>query len=83
MISKSAPTRLHTIFQGNLDWEEKVHTTTLISKYTADTPGMTVPLTGAIFRLTLKKIKRSIWRSERLENSNRYCARNCEHFPTH
>ena len=44
MISKSAPTHLHANFQGNLDWEEKVHTTTTISKYTADTPGMTVPL---------------------------------------
>ena len=51
-ISKPAPTSLHTIFQGHLDWEEKVHTTTLISKFTADTPGMTVSLTGKLANYT-------------------------------
>ena len=46
VIRKSALTHLHTIFQDNLDEEEKVHTTTTISKYIADTPGMTVPLSN-------------------------------------
>ena len=44
MTSKSAPIGLYIIFQGKPDYMKKVHTTSTILKYTADTLGTTEPL---------------------------------------
>ena len=52
VTSKSAPIGLYIFFQGNPDYMKKVHTTSTISKYIADTPGTTEPLKKADHLLT-------------------------------